>query len=71
MLAVGEQSGRFSETMGMIANVYERELDRRVRFASALIPPLIICVVALLVGAVVFGILSAVFSMTALMRTGA
>lgn len=70
MLAVGEQSGRFSETMAMIANVYERELDRRVRFASALIPPMIICVVAVLVGAVVFGILSAVFSMTALMRTG-
>ena len=70
MLAVGEQSGRFSETMAMIANVYERELDRRVRFASALIPPLIICVVAVLVGAVVFGILSAVFSMTALMRAG-
>lgn len=70
MLAVGEQSGRFAETMGMIANVYERELDRRVRFASALIPPVIIVIVAVLVGAVVFGILSAVFNMTALMRAG-
>ena len=49
--------------------VLEKRSERSTTIA--LIPPLIICVVAVLVGAVVFGILSAVFSMTALMRAGA
>ncbi|MBV9128403.1 MAG: type II secretion system F family protein [Verrucomicrobia bacterium] len=70
MVAVGEQSGRFGETMAMVADVYERELDRRVKIASAVIPPIIIVIIALLVGAVVFGILSAVFSLTSGMRSG-
>ena len=64
MMAVGEQSGKFAETMQMIATVYERELDQRVKAASALIPPVIIVMIAALVGAVVYGIISAVFSVT-------
>lgn len=69
MMAVGEQTGRFGETMQMIANVYERELDKQVKIASALIPPVIMVVVATLVGLVVYGILSAVFNLTAGLRT--
>ncbi len=64
MMAVGEQSGKFAETMQMIATVYERELDQRVKAATAVIPPIIIIVIAVLVGAVVYGIISAVFSVT-------
>ena len=65
MMAVGEQSGKFAETMQMIATVYERELDTKIKSATALIPPLIIVVIATLVGTVVYGIISAVFSVTA------
>ena len=64
MMAVGETSGRFAETMQMTADVYERELDARVKIATAIIPPLIIVAIAIVVGAVVFGIISAVFSVT-------
>ncbi len=64
MMSVGEQTGRLGETMVMIADVYERELDKRVKITSALIPPLIMIVIAGLVGMVVFGILSAVFNVT-------
>jgi len=64
MMAVGEQTGRFAETMQMIADVYERELDKQVQFVSALVPPVIIVIIATIVGAVVYSILSAVFSMT-------
>jgi type II secretory pathway component PulF len=64
MMAVGEQTGRFPETMQSIADVYERELDRNVAIISALIPPLIIVLIALVVGFVVYSILSAVFEMT-------
>lgn len=69
MMAVGEQTGRFGETMGMIADVYERELDRQVRITSALIPPVIMVVIAVMVGLVVFGILAAVFNLTSGLRT--
>jgi len=64
MMAVGEQTGHFADTMQAIADVYERELDRTVAVISQLIPPVIIVVIAVLVGFVVYSILSAVFEMT-------
>src|SRR5882724_4009270 len=64
MMSVGEQTGHFAETMQAIADVYERELDRSVGVISQLIPPIIIVIIAVLVGLVVFSILSAVFEMT-------
>lgn len=64
MMSVGEQTGRFAETMQSIADVYERELDRNVSIISSLIPPVIIVVIAIVVGFVVYSILSAVFEMT-------
>lgn len=70
MMAVGEQSGRFGTTMHMIADVYERELDGQIKIVSTLIPPLVMAVIAALVGVVVYGILSAVFGLTEGLRTG-
>lgn len=64
MMAVGEQTGHFARTMQTIAEVYERELDRTVNIISALIPPVIIVLIAVVVGFVVYSILSAVFEMT-------
>jgi len=64
MMAVGEQTGHFAETMQTIADVYERELDRNVVIISQLIPPMIIVLIAIVVGFVVYSILSAVFEMT-------
>ena len=64
MMAVGEQTGHFAQTMQTIADVYERELDRTVTIISGLIPPLIIVLIAVVVGFVVYSILSAVFEMT-------
>src|SRR5438045_6071578 len=64
MMAVGEQTGHFAETMQAIADVYERELDRSVGVEPKLIPPIIIVIIAALVGLIVFSILSAVFEMT-------
>jgi len=64
MMAVGEQTGQFAHSMLTIADVYERELDRTVKLISELIPIVIIVVIAILVGFVVYSILSAVFDMT-------
>jgi type II secretory pathway component PulF len=69
MMAVGEQTGHFGETMNMIAEVYERELDKQVKITSALIPPVIMIMIAAIVGLVVYGILDAVFNLTTGLRT--
>jgi type II secretory pathway component PulF len=68
MMAVGEQTGHFAQTMQTIADVYERELDRTVNVISALIPPVIIAIIAIVVGFVVYSILSAVFEMTSTLQ---
>jgi len=64
MLAVGEQSGHFAETVAIIADVHERELDKQVQIISTLVPLVIVTIVALLVGLIVYAILSAVFGLT-------
>lgn len=71
MLAVGEQSGRLGETLGNIADLYDRELNKQVQFVSTLIPPLVLIVIAIVIGFVVLGILSGVFSMTRGFQGGA
>lgn len=64
MMAVGEQTGHFAETMQTIADVYERELDQTVSVISTLIPIVIVVLIAIIVGMVVYSILTAVFEMT-------
>ena len=70
MMAVGEQTGRFGATMQNIADVYERELDKQVQVITALVPPLVMLVIAGLIGFIVYGILAAVFDMTNALRGG-
>ena len=70
MMSVGEQSGRFGDTMQIIADIYERELDGQVKVVSALIPPMILMAIAAVVGLVVYGILSAVFGLTKGLHAG-
>lgn len=64
MMSVGEQTGRFADTMQQIADVYERELNKQVSFISTVVPIFIIVALAVVVGLVVFGILAAVFNLT-------
>jgi type II secretory pathway component PulF len=64
MMGVGEQTGKFPETMGLIADVYERELDKQVKVVSTLIPPMVMVLIAAVIGTVIYGILVAVFNLT-------
>ena len=69
MMGVGEQTGKFSDTMNLIADVYERELDKQVQVVSTLIPPMVMVVIAAVIGVVIYGILVAVFNLTSGVRT--
>jgi len=64
MLAVGEQTGDMSGALSHIARRYEDDLSRNVKLFTTALEPLLIVVVALLVGFVAVSILMAVFSMT-------
>lgn len=64
MMSVGEQTGKFSDTMNLIADVYERELDKQVKVVSTLIPPMVMVLIAAVIGTVIYGILIAVFKLT-------
>jgi len=69
MMAVGEQTGHFAQTMKTVADVYERELDRTTNTISTLIPPIIIVLISIVVGLIVYSIISAVFTMTQSLQT--
>lgn len=64
MLAVGEESGDMSGALGHIANRYSKELDRNIKVMTTVLEPIMILVMAVLVGFVAMSLLMAVFDMT-------
>jgi len=64
MLAVGEQTGDMTGALSHIARRYENELDRNVKIFTTALEPMMIVVVAVLVGFVAISILMAVFNLT-------
>ena len=63
MASIGEQSGKIDEMMGKAAQVYEDELDEQIRTISTLIEPVLMVVMAILVGGMVGAILFPIYSL--------
>ena len=64
MLAIGEQTGDMVGSLKHIANRYENELNRNVKLFTTALEPILIVVVALLVGFIAVSIVMAVFNVT-------
>jgi len=64
MLAIGEQTGDMAGALSHIGRRYENELDRNVKIFTTALEPILIVVVAVLVGFVAISILMAVFNLT-------
>jgi type II secretory pathway component PulF len=64
MLAVGEQTGDMSGALGHIAKRYDDELDRNVKVFTTILEPLLIVLMAVMVGFVAISMLLAVFDLT-------
>jgi type II secretory pathway component PulF len=64
MLAVGEESGAVVPALQNIADTYEQELSRMLKIFTTLLEPVIIIIMAIVVGFIVMSILMAVFSIT-------
>lgn len=63
MASIGEQSGKMDEMLGKAATVYENELDEQIRTISAMIEPIMMVIMALLVGVIVMAVLLPIYSL--------
>ncbi len=64
MMAVGEQTGDRAKSLDHIAKRYEMQLDRNVKILTSILEPIMIFVMAVLVGFVALSILLAVMDLT-------
>jgi type II secretory pathway component PulF len=64
MLAVGEQTGDMSGALSHIAKRYDDELDRNVKMFTTVLEPMMIVLMAVMVGFVAVSMLLAVFDLT-------
>jgi type IV pilus assembly protein PilC len=67
-LAVAEEAGRLDAELQRLATVHDQELDRRLRLLISLAEPLVLFIMAVLVGLVVVGMLLPIFSIQDLIR---
>ena len=63
MASIGEQSGQIDEMLGRAAAVYENELDEKIANISTMIEPILMVVMAALIGVVVAGTLLPIYSL--------
>ncbi len=64
MLAIGEQTGDMPGALQHIGRRFENELDRNIKILTTALEPIMIVVVAIIVGFVAISILQAVFKVT-------
>lgn len=64
MVKIGEETGDIPGALQSLAETYEDDLQTALRLMTSMIEPLLIIVMALFVGFILLGILSAMFSLT-------
>ena len=68
MIAIAEETGRLDKELIRLATAYESELDRGLRMLVALAEPLLLFIMAGLIGTVVVGMLLPVFNLQELIK---
>ena len=63
MASIGEESGKIDEMLGKAAQVYETELDEQINNISTMIEPVLMVIMAGLIGVVVGGTLLPIYSL--------
>ena len=56
MIEVGEETGRMPEMLDKVANTYDEEVDNAVNALTSLLEPIMIVVLAVIVGTIVIGL---------------
>jgi type IV pilus assembly protein PilC len=65
MIAVGEETGTLDEMLARMSDYYEQEIRRSIERGAAVLEPLLIAVVAVLIGGVVLATLLPIFDLLA------
>ncbi len=63
MASIGEESGKIDEMLGKAAQVYENELDTQINNISTMIEPILMVIMAGLIGVVIAGTLLPIYSL--------
>ena len=63
MASIGEESGKIDEMLGKAAQVYENELDEQISNISTMIEPILMVIMAGLIGVVIGGTLLPIYSL--------
>lgn len=61
MIGVGEQTGNLPMALERVGARYDKELNKRIEFMTSLVQPLVIIMVAVVVGAVAFSMMTGIF----------
>jgi type IV pilus assembly protein PilC len=70
LIKIGEETGDVPGALRNVADTYENELTLQLRVVTNLIEPAMIIAMAVLVGFLLFSVLSAMFSITSSIQTG-
>jgi len=68
MISVGEQSGELEKMLNKIADIYEREAESQITVMTSMLEPVMILVMALVVGFMLISILLPIFEMNQLIK---
>jgi general secretion pathway protein F/type IV pilus assembly protein PilC len=71
MIAVGEQTGGLGRSLEKTAKRYDKELDHKIKRITALITPVVLIFMAIVVGAVAYSIVTAIFQTSQSIRSKA
>ena len=63
MASIGEESGKIDEMLGKAAQVYENELDEQIATISTMIEPILMVIMAGLIGFIVLAVLMPIYSL--------
>ena len=62
MASIGEESGKIDEMLGKAAQVYEDELEEQIRTISTMIEPVLMVIMAIMVGFIIMAVLFPIYA---------
>lgn len=70
MVAVGEETGELETTLGRVADSFEAETDRVIKTITTLLEPIMIVIMAVVVGFIVFSMIMPIFNLSSALGGG-
>jgi type II secretory pathway component PulF len=69
MVAVGEQTGDLAKALEKVGNKYDKELNLRIQRLTSMVQPVIILVMAGMVGIIAYSIINGIFDAVSGLQT--